>query len=63
MLPGGKMAFVYIIPLVLGDWYLRRDERRLNTPSRFISYSIMTILYVLILLNFGAKTSFIYFQF
>jgi D-alanyl-lipoteichoic acid acyltransferase DltB (MBOAT superfamily) len=24
-----KMVFVYIIPLVLGDWYLRRDERRL----------------------------------
>jgi hypothetical protein len=69
ILPGGKMAFVYIIPLVLGDWYLRRDERLLLLPrNKFIRISIYCILGTLILLMllnylYTKSSSFIYFQF
>jgi D-alanyl-lipoteichoic acid acyltransferase DltB (MBOAT superfamily) len=67
MLPIGKTAFVYILPLVIGDWLLRRDERKLkviikNALIRFIIYSslIIIILYKII---FSNSKSFIYFQF
>ena len=63
ILPGGTMAFVYIIPIILGDWYLRRDERLLKKPRRLISWLIMTMFYIVIILHFGSKESFIYFQF
>jgi hypothetical protein len=64
ILPGGKMVFVYIIPLVLGDWYLRRDERKLNQPKKlYLRKLLQILLIILILLNFGSKSSFIYFQF
>jgi D-alanyl-lipoteichoic acid acyltransferase DltB (MBOAT superfamily) len=63
-LPGGKMSFVYIVPLVLGDWYLRRDERSPRYPSQFVVRNLMYfILLILIFFNFGSKSSFIYFQF
>jgi len=64
MLPAGKMAFVYIIPLILGDWYLRRDERRLNITR------LLYILILLIVIEFSLRAysseeiqDFIYFQF
>lgn len=67
MLPIGKTAFIYILPLVIGDWLLRRDERKLkviikNALIRFIIYSslIIIILYKII---FSNSKSFIYFQF
>jgi alginate O-acetyltransferase complex protein AlgI len=64
MLPEGKMVFIYIIPLLIGDWHLRRDERNLKTMQnqvvRIFLYTSMTLL---ILYNFGLKSSFIYFQF
>jgi D-alanyl-lipoteichoic acid acyltransferase DltB (MBOAT superfamily) len=63
-LPGGKMSFVYIIPLVLGDWYLRREERILrfdiNKVFRWIIYIIIILL--IAALSHGNQ-SFIYFQF
>ncbi len=61
--PGGKMSFAYIIPLVLGDWYFRRDERRLAIPNNFMGYMILLLMITTISLFFGAKSSFIYFQF
>lgn len=54
--------FVYIIPFVLSDWYLRRDERELRTPH-FLRYAVYIVLFLLILVNLGKKASFIYFQF
>lgn len=63
ILPGGKMVFVYIIPLVLGDWYLRRDERHLSVISNFTRFIIYFLLLTITMLSFGTKTSFIYFQF
>lgn len=68
-LPVGKMAFMYIIPLVLGDWYLRKDERSLLVPSnKYVRISIYCFLGMLILIEMltylNAKpSSFIYFQF
>jgi alginate O-acetyltransferase complex protein AlgI len=58
-----KMAFVYIIPLVIGDWYLRRDERCLTVTKNFTRYFVYFILIAITALSFGTKSSFIYFQF
>lgn len=63
MLPGGKMAFLYIIPLVLGDWYLRRNERRLSVNTNFTRFIIYFLILTITMLSFGTKSSFIYFQF
>ncbi len=64
ILPGGKMAFVYIVPLVLGDWYLRREERSLKYPSNLVVRTLIYfVLIILILFKFGLKSRFIYFQF
>jgi alginate O-acetyltransferase complex protein AlgI len=69
-LPLCKTIFIYIIPLVLIDWWLRRDERSLKTPSskivRYIVYLILFILICIFMLDtiFNKQpTSFIYFQF
>jgi D-alanyl-lipoteichoic acid acyltransferase DltB (MBOAT superfamily) len=63
-LPGGKMAFLYIIPLILGDWWFRRNERSLKMYDKV---NLRIILYLLLLLiifiKFGGNSSFIYFQF
>jgi hypothetical protein len=64
-MPAGKSAFVYIIPLIFGDWYLRRDERHLriikNIPLRSIIYFILgLIIYWYFESN---EQTFIYFQF
>jgi alginate O-acetyltransferase complex protein AlgI len=64
ILPGRKMAFVYIITLILGDWYLRRDERILKTTSNKLArIAIYWILILLISSSIGGEQSFIYFQF
>jgi hypothetical protein len=62
ILPGGKMAFVYIIPLVLGDWYLRRDERKYRF-NRIIAILLAFISIFWLIKSIGNNTSFIYFQF
>jgi alginate O-acetyltransferase complex protein AlgI len=63
-LPGGKMIFLYIIPLILADWWLRRDERKLkptnNMYINFISYSFLFYLSISLM---GGNSTFIYFQF
>jgi D-alanyl-lipoteichoic acid acyltransferase DltB (MBOAT superfamily) len=65
MLPVGKMAFVYIIPLVIGDWYLRRDERIISVTKyksiRILVYYIILIAILMFIKNINS--SFIYFQF
>lgn len=58
-LPQGMIAFAYIIPLILADWWLRRDERRL----RKVPFVVYIVLGFLIYINFGASNTFIYFQF
>ncbi len=66
-LPGGKMVFIYIIPLIFGDWILRKDERILNlnidnSRIRFIFFSLLSII-ILLKFIFNQGSSFIYFQF
>ncbi len=61
----GYEIFKYIIPLIILDWYLRRDERSLKVPNniyiRRISYLIIAML---IFIHFDSTpNSFIYFQF
>jgi hypothetical protein len=62
-LPNGKMTFVYIIPLVLGDWFMRRDERVLKSLNSKVMFILYIIVCNLILLNFSGDSNFIYFQF
>lgn len=67
MAPSGKMAFGYIIPLVLADWYLRRDERSLCCPQQKIGklliYLSIAFLVMYHLFSVDESASFIYFQF
>ena len=64
MISGNKMAFIYIAPIILGDWYLRHNERQLVfSQNKVLRFSIYLILLFLILVKFESKTSFIYFQF
>lgn len=59
-----KNVFYYIIPLVVVDWWLRRNERTLKVPSNpTVRYVVYIVLALLIFLNFGKNNSFIYFQF
>jgi hypothetical protein len=66
-LPGGKMSFLYIVPLVLGDWYLRNDERKLKTLksdlTRKFVYLIIAIFTMWCFFDSDESASFIYFQF
>lgn len=55
-------AFVFILPLLLGDWYLRHNDRELKVP-RGLLIPISLILGVLVFFYFGSRNSFIYFQF
>ncbi len=66
----GKIAFIYILPLIMGDWYVRRDERQLKElmPGQGISTTLANwllyiVLIILVLVFFSQEQSFIYFQF
>jgi alginate O-acetyltransferase complex protein AlgI len=52
----------YVIPLIACDWWLRRDERRLQAPQA-IKPVVYIVLALLVLFYFGKQTNFIYFQF
>lgn len=63
-IPYGNVALFFIIPLLIGDWYLRKDERDLAFPkSRWLRYLWCMILAQLIFTRFHTETNFIYFQF
>ncbi len=67
--PGGKMAFVYIVTIFIGDWYMRRNEREIlklkNIKIRLFIYFIL--FYSLLGFNNfftpDFTPDFIYFQF
>ncbi len=60
-----QMSMFYILVLLLSDWWLRRDERRLrvikNKALRYTVYAVLLLL-VSIYINTTSK-EFIYFQF
>jgi alginate O-acetyltransferase complex protein AlgI len=63
---GTKTAFIYIASLLVMDWYLRKDERRLKVPAnQSIRYILYWVILLLLLVFFTANRSesFIYFQF
>ena len=66
-LPTDIIALWYIIPLLLCDWWLRRDERNLRVASnKYIRYTIYIILVIAITRSWALNdesNSFIYFQF
>lgn len=57
--PKGWIAVLYIIPLLFGDWWLRRDERSLLKWG----WPVNLVLGLLVWYHFGGNNSFIYFQF
>ncbi len=54
--------FFYIIPLILIEWVLRKDERLTHVNKKYW-WSLSLILLVFIIAKFGSQQSFIYFQF
>ncbi|MBU3677030.1 MAG: MBOAT family protein, partial [Chitinophagaceae bacterium] len=67
---GGKQIMALIVPLLLGDWYLRHDERSLKTPRsgviRILLYTAITLAVAYCLLSDYLNDKgqeFIYFQF
>lgn len=67
--PNGADAFWYVLPLIAGDWYLRRDERHLKTSRNKVLKAVIYITLIILIgtefLNYIEKqpSSFIYFQF
>ncbi len=65
-LPGGKMAFLYIIPLIWGDWWFRENERELKyVKSNMFRFAIYYLVIFLLIYysNHISNSTFIYFQF
>ncbi|MBS1603283.1 MAG: MBOAT family protein [Bacteroidetes bacterium] len=63
-LPAGKSSLAYILPLVLGDWWLRKDERNLTIVSQpLIRRFVFWVAIIAIATKYNANRSFIYFQF
>lgn len=60
-----RIELLWIIPLLIGDWLLRRNERKLRVPqSRIVRYTFYVLLGFLSYLYLGdSANSFIYFQF
>lgn len=61
----GNSVFVYIIPLIIGDWLIRKDERVLKISNKkFVHHLLLIFLIVFILVYSENQTAeFIYFQF
>lgn len=66
-LPGGKKIILFVVPLLLVDWYLRRNEREYRVPSyrilRWTIYIILAVSVLNMLSQSDESNSFIYFQF
>lgn len=63
-LPEGKISILYIIPLIFGDWWLRRNEREHRVPKySYLWYIIIAAVTINYLCNLDESNSFIYFQF
>ncbi|MBS1625335.1 MAG: MBOAT family protein [Bacteroidetes bacterium] len=70
-IPEGAFIFLYIIPLLIGDWWLRRDERSLRTlplaqPLRLAFYVLLMQLCLMKGVEHKIQNksqTFIYFQF
>ncbi|TXT33996.1 MAG: membrane bound O-acyl transferase MBOAT family protein, partial [Chitinophagaceae bacterium] len=63
--PYGLQIFFYITPLIIADWYLRRDERVLKVPNNRVVKIIVYFIFSIVVFTFwgNSSNSFIYFQF
>jgi D-alanyl-lipoteichoic acid acyltransferase DltB (MBOAT superfamily) len=63
--PDGKVAILYIIPLILVDWLLRHDERQIKVLNNKVIRSFIYFFLLLLIYSHFEKSesSFIYFQF
>jgi alginate O-acetyltransferase complex protein AlgI len=64
--PGGKTAFLYIIPFLLLDWFIRKDPRNLRVPKKAIVRDFLYAMFFILIFNalrYGKTTSFVYFEF
>jgi D-alanyl-lipoteichoic acid acyltransferase DltB (MBOAT superfamily) len=62
----GKSALLYILPLVMADWFFRHNERELKVPgkSRWARWLFYALLIFLIgMFKYADSSRFIYFQF
>lgn len=63
-LPAGKSMLAYMFPVLLGDWWLRKNERVLVISSfPMIRRLVFWIAIIAIATRYNANRSFIYFQF
>jgi hypothetical protein len=70
-IPHGLLEFKYVLPLLIGDWWLRRNERSLRMPqfqNPLLSAALRIVIYWSVigalLWNLSSdESSFIYFQF
>lgn len=60
--PSGIKALLFIIPMLIGDWLFRRNERNYNF-NKWIGFILTFITLLYLLTAFGKKADFIYFQF
>ena len=64
MPPLKLFLFLYILPFLIIDWRLRRNERVIAMPgNRALRYSLYVLSIFLIVYHFNDNSSFIYFQF
>ncbi len=62
----GEPILIYITVIIMCDWWLRHDERKLRIPSNYIiRYFIYILLTLISMMSFmtNEQNSFIYFQF
>jgi hypothetical protein len=63
--PIGAKSILYIVPLIIVDWYLRNNERDLRVDNKYVR-AIMYLIAILVVrafLSIDHTASFIYFQF
>ena len=60
-----KNVFIFIVPLIIGDWWLRRNERsvRVFNSRAFNLIMYYVIVFIILFKLFDAPHQFIYFQF
>lgn len=58
----GLSIFLYIVPLLILDWRIRRNERLISLPV-YILIPLAIITFFFLMASFGKEVSFIYFQF
>jgi alginate O-acetyltransferase complex protein AlgI len=62
LLPDGKMVFLYIIPLILGDLFFKKNID-FSSINKIFKYAFYILIGYLIIVFYNNKLNFIYFEF